>query len=83
VVSLIKLFQIHLGVEQKVSLQSSHLCNSSTPPSKIHALVDTNGRWIRLALTTGEAHDNPLAAKFLSRLRSGSMLLADRGYGAD
>src|SRR6266550_4504850 len=26
--------------------------------SKIHALVDTNGRPIRLALTTGEAHDN-------------------------
>jgi transposase len=44
--------------------------------SKIHALVDTNGRPIRLALTTGEAHD-------LSRLRSGSMLLADRGYDAD
>jgi hypothetical protein len=27
VVSLIKLFQIHLGVEQKVSLESSHSCN--------------------------------------------------------
>jgi hypothetical protein len=51
--------------------------------SKIHALVDPNGRPIRLALTTGEAHDNRLAAKLLSRLRSGSMLLADRGYDAD
>jgi transposase len=37
----------------------------------------------RLALTTGEAHDNRLAAKLLSRLKSGSMLLADRGYDAD
>jgi len=27
VVSLIKLFQKHLGVEQKVSLESSHACN--------------------------------------------------------
>src|SRR5215471_8470224 len=30
-----------------------------------------------------EAHDNRLAAALLSRLRSGSMLLADRGYDAD
>jgi transposase len=51
--------------------------------SKIHALVDTNGLPIRLALTTGEAHDNRLAGKFLSRLKSGTMLLADRGYDAD
>jgi transposase len=51
--------------------------------SKIHAVVDTNGRPVRLALTTGEAHDNRLAAKLLTRLRSGSMLLADRGYDAD
>src|SRR4051812_4938717 len=35
--------------------------------SKIHALVDTNGLPIRLALTAGEAHDNRLAGKLLSR----------------
>jgi transposase len=46
--------------------------------SKIHALVDTNGLPVRLALTAGEAHDNRLARKLLSRLKSGSMLLADR-----
>jgi transposase len=51
--------------------------------SKIHALVDTNGLPVRLALTAGEAHDNRLAAKLLSRLKSGTMLLADRGYDAD
>ena len=51
--------------------------------SKIHAVVDTSGLPVRLALTTGEAHDNRLAAKLLSRLKSGSMLLADRGYDAD
>jgi transposase len=51
--------------------------------SKIHALVDTNGLPVRLALTAGEAHDNRLAAKLLSRLKVGSMLLADRGYDAD
>ena len=51
--------------------------------SKIHALVDTNGLPVPLALTAGEAHDNRLAGKLLSRLKSGTMLLADRGYDAD
>ena len=51
--------------------------------SKIHAVVDSNGLPVRLALTAGEAHDNRLAAKLLSRLKSGAMLLADRGYDAD
>ena len=51
--------------------------------SKIHAVVDKNGLPVRLALTTGEAHDNRLATKLLSRLKSGAMLLADRGYDAD
>src|SRR5262245_604679 len=43
--------------------------------SKIHALVDTNGLPIQLALTAGEAHDNRLAGNLLSRLKFGSMLL--------
>ncbi len=51
--------------------------------SKIHAVVDTNGLPVRLALTTGEAHDNRLVRKLLSRVKSGSLLLADRGYDAD
>ena len=41
--------------------------------SKIHALVDSSGLPVRLALTTGEAHGNRLAAKLLSRLKSGSI----------
>ena len=51
--------------------------------SKIHALVDTNGLPVRLALTPGEAHEDRLAGKLLSRMKPGSMLLADRGYDAD
>jgi transposase len=39
--------------------------------SKIHALVDSNGLPVRLALTAGEAHDNRLAGKLLSRLNRG------------
>jgi transposase len=46
--------------------------------SKIHAVVDANGLPVRLALTRGETHDNRLAGKLLSRLKSGSMLLAVR-----
>ncbi|MGY3357268.1 transposase [Bradyrhizobium sp. GM0.4] len=51
--------------------------------SKIHAVVDRNGRPVRLALSPGEAHDVRLARKLLSRLQCGAMLLADRGYDAD
>ena len=51
--------------------------------SKIHAVMDSSGLPVWLALTTGEAHDNRLAAKLLSHLKSGSILLADRGYDAD
>jgi transposase len=51
--------------------------------TKIHAVVDTKGLPVRLALTAGEAHDNRLARRLLSGLKSGSMLLADRGYDAD
>jgi transposase len=51
--------------------------------SKIHAVVDANGLPIQVALTAGGAHDNRLAGKLLSRLKSGTMLLANRGYDAD
>jgi transposase len=46
-------------------------------------VVDTNGLPVRLALSRGEAHDVRLAGKLLSRVKPGSMLLADRGYDAD
>jgi transposase len=51
--------------------------------SKIHAVGGTNRLPVRLALTAGEAHDNRLAGRLLSRMKAGSMLLADRGYDAD
>jgi transposase len=51
--------------------------------TKIHAVVDTSGLPVRLALTTGEAHDNRLVVTLLSALKSGAMLLADRGFDAD
>jgi hypothetical protein len=45
--------------------------------SNIHAVVDSNGLPVRLALTAGEAHDNRLAAKLLSGLKSRAMLIVD------
>ena len=51
--------------------------------SKIHAVVDSNGLPIRLALTPGETHDNRLCSALLIALLPQTMLLADRGYDAD
>jgi transposase len=51
--------------------------------SKIHAVVDTNGLPVHLALTPGEAHDNRLCSLLLSALLPQTILLADRGYDAD
>lgn len=51
--------------------------------SKTHALVDSNVLPIRLALTAGEVHDSRLAGQLRSRLKSKTLLLADRGYDAD
>src|SRR5712664_1475712 len=38
---------------------------------------------VHLALTPGEAHDNRMCSVLLSALVPQTMLLADRGYGAD
>src|SRR3954463_14827883 len=50
---------------------------------EIHAVVDTNGLPVHLALTPGEAHDNRLCSVLLSALLPQTILLADREYDAD
>jgi transposase len=50
--------------------------------SKNHAVGDTNGPPVRLWLTADGSHDNRVAGELVSRLKSGAMLLADRGYDA-
>jgi Transposase DDE domain len=45
---------------------------------KIHAMVDTNGPPLHLALTPGEVHDNRLCSVLLSALLPQRMLLADQ-----
>ena len=48
--------------------------------TKIHALVDAEGRPIRLELTPGQAGDAPVAASLLKALAPGATLIADRAY---
>mgnify|MGYP001794107626 CR=1 FL=1 len=51
--------------------------------TKIHALVDAEGRPIRLTLTPGQAGDAPAAQALLGDLGRGSILIADRAYDTD
>jgi transposase len=51
--------------------------------TKIHALVDAEGRPIHLKLTEGQAHDGRSAADMFATLRAGTTLIADRGYDSD
>ena len=46
--------------------------------TKIHALVDAEGRPIHLKLTEGQAHDGRSAADMFETLEAGHILLADR-----
>jgi transposase len=50
--------------------------------TKIHALVDAQGRPIQLTLTAGQASDIASAADLITELPEGAMLLADKGYDA-
>jgi hypothetical protein len=50
--------------------------------TKFHALVDAEGRPIRLKLTEGQAHDGRSADMF-EPVEAGHILLADRAYDGD
>jgi transposase len=51
--------------------------------TKIHALVDANGRPIVIKLTEGQAHDGRSAEDMLGGIGDGQILLADRAYDSD
>ncbi len=51
--------------------------------SKLHAVVDANGRPVHLGLKSGEAHDDRLCSILLRGLKPRTMVVADRGYDAD
>ncbi len=51
--------------------------------SKIHALVDAEGRPVALKITEGQAHDGRSAADMLGGLGAGQILLGDRAYDSN
>ncbi len=51
--------------------------------TKIHALVDAEGRPIRISLTPGQAHDGTAAEELLANLTPGTTLLADKAYDSN
>lgn len=46
--------------------------------TKIHALVDADGRPVRLSLTPGRAGDAPAGLDLIGDLADGAILIADR-----
>lgn len=51
--------------------------------TKIHAMVDADGRPLRMELTAGQAADAPVAEKLISDIEPGTTLLADKAYDTD
>ena len=51
--------------------------------TKIHAVVDAEGRPVVLELSAGQAHDSQAAEALLGLLGEGDILLADKAYDSD
>lgn len=51
--------------------------------TKIHAVVDAEGRPVELTLTAGQTHDSKMAEPMLGSIGRGTTLLADRAYDTD
>ncbi|SDU45500.1 Transposase [Stappia sp. ES.058] len=51
--------------------------------TRIHALVDAEGRPVRIELTAGQAGDAPMATKRLETVATGAIVLADKAYDTD
>ncbi|WP_303832141.1 IS5 family transposase [Asticcacaulis taihuensis] len=48
--------------------------------TKIHAVVDAEGRPIALELTAGQKHDSQMSLPMLGAMRQGTIVLADKAY---
>jgi transposase len=51
--------------------------------TKIHALVDAEGRPVRLELTAGQTGDAPMANRLLEAVAPGATVIADKAYDTD
>lgn len=58
-------------------------CSRGGLTSKIHALVDADGRPVALRLTGGQVHDSQEAEALLDAMPEGATLLADKGYDSN
>jgi transposase len=58
-------------------------CSRGGLTTKVHALVDSEGRPIALKLTEGQAHDGRSAEDMFETVGAGQILLADRAYDSD
>ena len=58
-------------------------CSRGGLTTKLHALVDAEGRPIALKLTEGQAHDGKSAADMFETVQAGHILLADQACDAD
>jgi transposase len=50
--------------------------------TKIHALADVKGRLIAILLSTGEAHDCPVAGRLARRVKPSKWIFGDKAYGS-
>jgi transposase len=48
--------------------------------TKIHAVVDAEGRPIALDLTAGQKHDSQMSLPMLDAMKQGTIVLADKAY---
>ena len=48
--------------------------------TKIHAVVDAEGRPVALELTAGQVHDSKMALPMLSVMGNGTIILGDKAY---
>jgi transposase len=69
---------LHLHMARMQHHGVTHIMATNPAPTLLAIVLP-----VRVALTTGEAHDNRLVLTMLSGLKSGAMLLADRGFDAD
>jgi len=58
-------------------------CSKGGLATKIHAVVDAEGRPIKLDLTAGQTNDCKPALDLLSVLETGAILLADKAYDTE
>jgi transposase len=73
-----------LGVGRKRGAAAQAIGRSrGGPTTKIHAVVDGQGRPLAFVLTAGQRGDGPVAPELLANLPSAELCIADAAYDSD